>query len=174
MGQRYQSLSFGRAFGSTALALIGTTVNALRSTPTLLGGVALNPFRLPQDFDPRRPVSLFCMINTAANSAVNGQQLQFQLTTTIITPGVITELGTLTFNWPVPNGWLTTQPQIFFIDNGNGVTYDPNTFPATGRVGVRLVRNGPAVLDTYAQSTDLATYLTFLYSTKFPWLPVQI
>jgi hypothetical protein len=114
------------------------------------------------------------MLGTAANSLVNGQSVQLQLTTTIVTPGAIQELGTLTFNWPVPNGWTTVQPQLITIDNGNGRTFEANTFPATGRIGFRVQRNGPAAADTYAQSTDLAQYATFLYSTKFPWLPVQI
>ncbi len=174
MGLRYGTIPGTRFFGTAANSAIGLALIAVRTTPTLLGGFFCSPVKIPQDADPAKPSNVTILLNTAANSLVNGQVVQLQLQTTIIVPPVITELPVLTANFAVPNGWLITQPQLVTFNNGNGRTYNPGQIPANARIGIRVTRNGPAAADTYAQSTDLAQYVTFTYSTKFPWLPVQI
>ena len=174
MGLRYESVAAGRSFASVTDQTIGQSIICKRIAASALGGFYCKPFQLPQDFDPTKPIDVAVLIHTAVNSGVDGQHVRLRVNWTEAIEGVLNDVHTITYDWPVPNGWLTSNPLVVLIDNGNGHTFDAHQFSNTSTLGLRIDRNGIATEDTYAQATDLAEAIRLTYSTKFPWLPVQI
>jgi hypothetical protein len=165
MSQAALSFPFVRTHASVTLSLIGTVVAALRSAATQLGGFYAGPLELPRNFDNSYPADLYLTINTAANSLINGQVVRFVLDWTRITAAAAIVNVNFTFNWTVPNGWLTTQPQRVLLDNGSGHTFNAHAFTQLDLLGIRIARDGPNAADTYAQATDLALTLDLRYTS---------
>jgi hypothetical protein len=159
------NINFVRTFGSFTFSALGLYLAALRTAPTLLGGFFTQPFKLPPCVDVSYPMNVFLWLNTAVNSAIDGQLIRFDLAATRLSQGGVIADSALAFSWPVPNGWTTTQPQRVLLASG-AASYPAHSFVSGDELGFRVDRNGPNAADTYAQSTDMAAVLELEYTSR--------
>jgi len=157
---------WARNFGIVTDQFLGTALQAVRIAATNLGGFVACPFRIPPCLDVSYPVRVYLRLSTAANSAINGQNvvLQFRLTRLQLA-GTRSEI-TFDQTWPAPNAWTTAQTQRILLDAGNNWTLDPAALADGDTLGIRTNRNGTAAADNYAQATDLVISAELEYTSR--------
>jgi hypothetical protein len=114
----------------------------------------------------RHPLDVYFHCSPFANSLVDGQVVVFNLALNRILASGQRIQTSFTWNWPVPNGWLTTDTALVLADNGNGVSIDADQLQDQETIGLRLSRSGSSGPDTFAQSLEVAEYVFLQYTTR--------
>jgi hypothetical protein len=166
VAQRILSLSGQRSFSAVTTTTISATIPAVTVGASVIGGIYLQPQRLTPQVDVRRSIGVWILLSPAANSLVDGQHVSIQLSVTQVNAdGTLTDTN-VTYIWPVPNGWLTTDTEFVLIDNGNGVSFDAEFFADQQNIGLRVARLGDKPADTFAQGLKIAEYAVLQYTTR--------
>lgn len=164
---RAVSAVFDRTYLSVGLASIGSHLPARSVAAGVKGGYYTVPIRVPDDIDPAAPASIVILVSPAADSAANGQILRFGLDYTRVeaSDGSRSE-GATAMDWPVPDDWTTSDSGLVVIDNGNGWSFDANTFAPADWLGVRVFRDGAHANDDFNQGLVIADTLALVYRAK--------
>jgi hypothetical protein len=165
-------LPFNRNNGSVAQSTVSTAVTTLTVGAAVTGGWYTGMLRLPPAVDVTKPIDVVLTVTPQANSLVDGQNVVFNVIWASIDENGVRVDNTFNQTWPVPNGWLTTDTQHVLMDNGNGHTFDADTFDPQMRIALILRRVGASPLDTFAQGLHLCTGAELRFQSRYPWLVV--
>jgi len=155
-----------RSFGSVTLSALGSYLAAYAVGANNIGGQYLEPFRLPNCFDVSYPASLYIRILTATGTIVpSGQILLTTAWTRVLAAATIVD-ATFNYLWTPPAVWPANQPIRLLLDNGSGHTFDAHAFKSDDLIGIRHVRNGVSVLDTFLYTTITALALELHYTSR--------
>ena len=163
---RVISIGYCRSYNTATAHFIGTAIAARYVHANDLGGFYLLPFTLPQDMDVSQPSSVRILVNPLQNAAINGQKVRFILQATHVPDGGSPQTSTVNCNWSVPENWTTDDCNVVLMDNGNGRTFEGNTFAEGDTVGLRLARAGSDPADTFDKAVKMADYIQFEYTAK--------
>ena len=163
---RVLTTGYVRTYGTTTSQIIGTYMTARYIGAGNNGGFHAAGIHIPADMDAAAPSVVRLLVATATDSQTDGLKVQFG-----VHCSAFTQAGSLTntlvsYDWDVPDGWTMSEYKVVTIDNGNGHTYDANTFANGDIVGIRVSRQGSAAQDTYDKAVKIAEYLQFEYSAK--------
>lgn len=157
---------YARLFQSGLEQTIGGVILARSINAGTMGGFYLTACRIPEDMDVTAPANVKILMAPGLNATTNGQSTRISLTHTRMEKSGTSETVAVIFDWPIPNGWDVTDINTVLVDNGNGRTYDGNTFSAGDTLGFRLFRSGTAAEDTFDKPLRLGEYIRFEYTAK--------
>lgn len=163
---RSVATGYDRIYLTAATQYIGTTITARYVNSDSNGGFYVSPIRIPDDMDLGEPSNIKVLIGPLYNATVNGQVVRFGFAHTRVTLQGVASNGSITYDWDVPDDWTTSDYKIVTIDNGNGRTFEADTFAIGDVVGFRISRLGTAAEDTFNKAVKFAQYLQFEYTAK--------
>jgi len=153
-----------RGFGIATLAAIGSTIDARGVALNTDAGFYMLPRPLPKNIDPSRPSYLTALLAPATN-AVGTYTAVLQLLVTLYRANTLLE-SSFTQTVQLPTNWLTTTPVTALLDDGSGVTFPAATFHPDDWLGLRFMRLGSQILDTFPATILLAMALDWTYSPR--------
>jgi hypothetical protein len=174
MGLRTATLTATRTFAGLINTSIRTAITAVSINPTQTGGLYLGPFNIPQDMDTTRPSDLTWRITRVSGTTNTLTVVNWHLILTRCPIGATPADHAWDYETSVPIDWPLNDAVEFTFDNGSGHTFDPGAFAPTDLVGIRIEKPIGDPSDRFPNSINLPLAFRFTYSTKFPWLPVQI
>jgi hypothetical protein len=140
-----------------------TAMHAVRMPYTGTGYFIAMPWTIPPDADLTRPISVYFRILTTNGAAVQSTIVHwFSWGRGTNNPPALT-FATLVTGFVTPAVWLTNELIRSLLDNGNGWTFDPNTFTPGDLVTFNLRRMGTDPADNYLADTDYPGYLEVVY-----------
>lgn len=157
---------FGRTYGSVTAHYIGTTIVAHYVNAGSTGGFYLLPIRVPDDMDVTQPSSVRIVAAPVQDATTNGQAVRFYLQQTRVSQGGPPDASVVTFDWDVPDDWTTNDCNLVLIDNGNGRTFEGDTFENGDTLGLRIIRMGGSASDTFDKGVKFADCIAFEYTAK--------
>jgi hypothetical protein len=163
---RVITIGYCRNYNAAAAQVIGSAIAARYVNANDVGGCYLLPFTIPQDMDVSCPSSVRILVNPPQNATTNGQKIRFTLQETHVPDGGPPQTSTLSCDWNVPDDWTTDDCNVALIDNGNGRTFEGDTFANGDTVGLRLSRSGSDPADTFDKAVRMAEYVQFEYTAK--------
>jgi hypothetical protein len=166
MARAILSVPADRGYAGFTAVTIGQTCAAVSVGAAALGGNYLAPFALPASVDVSYPIDVYAWLAPAANSLVDGQHVMLGVRRTNLTRARNWGDSTVNYKWPIPNAWLTTQPERVLLDDGTGHTFQAHTFTEGDLLGLRISRNGGDPLDTFAHSLLIADALELGYTSR--------
>ncbi len=158
--------AFLRTYVSNTSQFIGTAIPARSIGATESGGFYTFPIRVPEGMDFAEPSSVKILAAPLNSATTNGQYVRFSLVTTRVTAAGVESTISVTYDWPVPDNWQSTNPLLISLDNGNGRTFDANTFALGDTLGFRLARLGADTQDTFDKSVKISETILFEYRVK--------
>jgi len=154
-----QHLSGGSSF-------IGSVMAARSVNDGVTGGFYTAPIGIPNEMDVAEPADVTILVNPIQDATTNGQVVRLELSYSHVTAAGNITNGVITFDWSVPDDWTVNDPALVLIDNGNGRTFEADTFGAGDYLGLRCLRLGAAAQDTFNKGINLAEMLAFQYTAK--------
>ena len=163
---RLITTGFVRASGSAYSQYIGSYMAARSVSANVSGGFHLAPICIPEDMDVSEPCYVRLLISPLTDATTNGQVIRFGLALTSVTQTGVMSNSSVTCDWNVPDDWTTSEYKVVLIDNGNGRTFDPDTFTNRDVVGFRIRRVGTAAADTFDKGVKIAEFLQIEYTAS--------
>ncbi len=163
---RIMTAGYDRTYQSAIATYIGTSMTARYVNAGYNGGFYACPLRIPENMDVGEPCSIKVLVVPTASATTNGQVVRFELAYSRVTPPGSLSNSSLEYDWDVPDDWTTSDYEIVTIDNGNGRTFEADTFTNGDVVGIRISRQGGVAQDTFDQGIKFALQLQFQYTAK--------
>ena len=155
---------YARSYFTASIQYLTGVILARAVNPDDLGGFFLAPLRIPDDADATSPITIRVALSPALNATTNGLVVRLLLSHTRVTSAGSSSSGDVTYDWPVPDDWTTSDIAIVALDNGNGHTYDAGTFTPGDLLGLRLVRQGNDAADTFDKGVKIAENVHLEYT----------
>ena len=163
---RVLTTGYGRTYLNTTALFIGVAMTARYVNAEDNGGFYLSPIRIPDDMDVGEPCTVKILVTPVQDATTNGQVVRFALTRTRVTLGGSESSSTFVYDWDVPDNWTTSDYNMVTIDNGNGRSFEADTFANGDIVGLRISRQGAATEDTFNKAVKFAEYIQLEYTAK--------
>ncbi len=159
-------LGYGRAYGLTTAAPLGTALVTRAVGANANAGFYTQPCLVPVDMDVGLP-SRVKMIVAPGSDVVEAAVVRLEAVASFAGDGA-TSVANLTtsYDWLTPRGWPTEDLRLTTIDNGTGCTFAADTFGAADVFGLRIARLGSVVQDTFPTSLITALAVVFEYTAK--------
>lgn len=155
-----------RSYLSTSAQYIGTVMTARYVNYNSNGGFYAHPLHIPREMDVAEPCNIKLLVVPVYNATTNGQVIRFSLAYTRVTLQGVESSDAVTYDWDVPDDWTTGDPTVVTIDNGNGRTFEADSFTDGDIVGFRISRQGGDAADTFNKAIRMAQYLQLEYTAK--------
>lgn len=155
-----------RTYFTTSAHFVSGIVLARLVNANTVGGFYATDVRIPDDMDVTATSDLKFMVAPAFSATTNGQSIQFSITHTRLRVGIVQLTVITTMDWPVPNNWTVSDQTLVTMDNGNGRTFEANTFQAGDILGLRIVRAGTDEADTFNKGVKIGELMQFVYTAK--------
>lgn len=163
---RVLTIGHKRNYLTTTSHFIGVAVTARSVNANDNGGFYLSSIGIPDDMDVGEPCNVKILVTPVDDATINGQVARFALTRTRVTlEGSLTGT-TFVYDWDVPDNWTTSDFNVVTIDNGNGWSFDADTFAEGDLVGLRVSRQGAATEDTFNKAIKFAECIRLEYTAK--------
>jgi len=164
--QRSLAIGYNRTYLSAASSYIGNAIPAHYVGSSWTGGFYATPLHLPKDMDVSAPCSVKVCVTPQYNADTNGQVACLALACTRVTLGGTASESNFSYDWDIPDNWSTSDVDIILLDNGNGRSYEADTFTEGDLLGLRLSRDGSNPIDTFNKSIKFAHWLMLEYTAK--------
>jgi hypothetical protein len=158
-------LPFVRTFGTSGSTLLGLAQTALSITQAALGGFYTAPWNVPDTYDRTREGEGYVYIGTSGLGGAAGNVV-LQCVKTISpfqSPPVdvtFSQVVAIPAAWPA-GSWLEV-----LLRNGTAEVLPAGSIPSRGNVGIRVARDGPNVLDTWASSLLILQFVKLRYHAE--------
>ncbi len=157
---------WSRVYFTSSASFIAGIVLARLVNNGVVGGFYATDVRIPDDMDVSATSDLKFLIAPSFDATTNGQSIQFSITHTRVRIGAAQSTVFTTMDWPVPDNWTVSDYTLVAMDNGNGRTFEANTFQAGDIVGLRIVRAGSDEADTFNKGVKIGELMQFVYTAK--------
>jgi hypothetical protein len=157
---------YSRTYLSATASYLGSMMAAHYVNNMSTGGFYATPLSLPPDMDVARPCSVRICVTPQQNASTNGQVVRFGLAYTRAAAAGSWSDGNLSYDWSVPDNWSTADIAIVPLDNGNGRTYEADTFTKGDVLGFRISRAGANPIDTFNKPVKFADWILLEYRAK--------
>lgn len=157
---------YARSYLVSGQTVIAMAISARYVNTGYVGGFYVTALRIPDELDVTQPLSIRTLVSTLVNSSTTGEVVRFSLEWARITTTGVQISNNVTYDWPAPDNWQTSETNVALIDNGSGWTIDGNTFAAGEFLGLRISRLGTDPADTYSTGVRFAEMLMLDYTAK--------
>lgn len=152
-----------RAAFSAANGALGTAIASFTVTATQLGGFFAQPFRIPEDYDRSREGRLYAFLGNLAVIGPAAGNVVLDTVRSTAAPNASPVDAAVSVVQAIPALWPASQWLQVEIGTPAAPFLPPNSLPQLGIIGIRLLRNGPAVADTWASTINVIAFLLLRY-----------